>query len=131
MRLDRYTATAAGVALAMVLLFYKTGNKPAWALIWPVFGASNQLVAALALLAVGVWVTRGLKKNAAFLMLPMGFMLATTVAALFLLIKANLKNPLLSGIAVVLLVLAALLVKEVFDALRSGEEAPSVMPGAK
>ncbi len=131
MRLDRYTATAAGVALAMILLFYKTGSKPAWALIWPVFGAANQLVAALALLAVGVWVTRGLKKNAAFLMLPMGFMLVTTVAALFLLIKANLKNPLLSGISVVLLVLAARLVKEAFDALRSGEEAPSAMPGTK
>ncbi|MBL3592823.1 MAG: carbon starvation protein A [Synergistaceae bacterium] len=125
MRLDRYTATAVGVALAMVLLFYKTGNKPAWALIWPVFGASNQLVAALALLAVAVWVTKGLKKNATFLMLPMWFMLVTTVAALFLLIKANLKNPLLSGISVILLVLAVLLVKEALDALKRKDPLPS------
>jgi carbon starvation protein len=125
MRLDRYTATAVGVALAMVLLFYKTGNKPAWALIWPVFGASNQLVAALALLAVAVWVTKGLKKNATFLMLPMWFMLVTTVAALFLLIRDNLKNPLLSGISVILLVLAVLLVREALDALKRKDPLPS------
>ncbi|NCC57594.1 MAG: hypothetical protein EOM17_08200, partial [Synergistales bacterium] len=121
MKLDRYTATIVGVALAMVLLFYKTGGKPAWALIWPVFGAANQLVAALALLAIGVWITKGLKKDAKFVMIPMVFMLVTTVAALFLLIKANLNNLLLSGMSVVLLVLAIMLVKEAWDVLKSDD----------
>ena len=121
MKLDRYTATIVGVVLAMVLLFYKTGGKPAWALIWPVFGAANQLVAALALLAIGVWITKGLKKDAKFVMAPMVFMLVTTVAALFLLIKANLNNILLSGMSVVLLILAVMLVKEAWSVLKSDD----------
>ena len=118
MKVDRYTATAVGVAVALFLVFFRTGGKAAWTLIWPVFGASNQLVAALALLAVGVWVRNGLGKNATFLFAPMAFMLVTTVAALVLLIKVNLGNPLLAGISAVLLVLALLLVKEGWSALQ-------------
>ncbi|OPZ59801.1 MAG: hypothetical protein BWY88_00657 [Synergistetes bacterium ADurb.Bin520] len=107
-----------GVAAALFLVFFRTGGKAAWALIWPVFGASNQLVAALTLLAVGVWVKHGLGKSATFLLAPMAFMFVTTVAALVLLIKANLGNPLLAGISAVLLVLAVLLVKEGWVALQ-------------
>jgi len=118
MKVDRYTATAIGVAVAAVLVFMKTGGKPAWQLIWPVFGASNQLVAALALLAIGVWIIKGLKKSANFVMIPMVFMLVTTIAALFLLIKDNLSNLILSGISVVLLLLAVMLVKEAWTALK-------------
>ena len=118
MKLDRYTATAVGVVVAGVLVFMKTGGKPAWQLIWPVFGASNQLVAALALLAIGVWIVKGLKKSANFVMIPMVFMLVTTIAALFLLIKDNMSNFILSGISVVLLVLAVMLVKEAWAALK-------------
>jgi len=118
MKLDRYTATAVGLVVAGVLVFMKTGGKPAWQLIWPVFGASNQLVAALALLAIGVWIVKGLKKSANFVMIPMVFMLVTTIAALFLLIKDNMSNFILSGISVVLLVLAVMLVKEAWAALK-------------
>ena len=107
MRLDKFTATIISVAAAAVLVFFKTGDTPAWKLIWPVFGASNQLVAALALLAVGVWVSKGLKKNASFIMIPMVFMFVTTIAALGLLLKDKIAegNYLLSGISGVLLVL--------------------------
>jgi carbon starvation protein len=121
MRVDKFTATIISVAAAAVLVFFKTGNTPAWALIWPVFGASNQLVAALALLAVGVWVSKGLKKNASFLMIPMVFMFVTTIAALGLLLKEKVVegNYLLSGISGVLLVLALLLAREAWAALRA------------
>jgi carbon starvation protein len=125
MKVDRYSATAVGVAVAMGLIFWKTGNKPVWLLIWPVFGASNQLVAALSLMTVGVWVMKGLKKSANFLMIPMVFMLVTTVAALFFLIKANLTNPIICGISVLLLVLAVLLVKETWSVLAKGDQTPT------
>ncbi len=84
-------------------------------------------MAALALLAVGVWVRNGLGKNAMFLLAPMAFMFVTTVAALVLLIKTNLGNPLLAGISAVLLVLALLLVKEGWGALqrKPGEQLQS------
>ncbi len=124
MKLDRYTATAIGVAVAIGLIFYKTGNKPAWALIWPVFGASNQLVAALSLMTVGVWVMKGLKKSATFIMLPMAFMLVTTVAALVLLIMANLNNFIICGISVLLLVLAVLLLKETWAVFSNKDQTP-------
>ena len=117
-RLDKYSATAVGVAIALVLLFWKTGNTPAWVLIWPVFGAANQLVAAMALLAIGVWVIRCLKKPANFIMIPMLFMLITTFAGLGLLIVDNLKKqPLLAIISAILLIMAFVLVKMAWGAL--------------
>jgi carbon starvation protein len=68
---------------------------------------------------------RGLKKSATFVMVPMAFMLVTTVAALFLLIKANLTNPIICGISVLLLVLAALLIKETWSVLAKKDDIPT------
>lgn len=118
MKLDRFSATGIGVACSMALLFIKSGNTPAWKIIWPVFGAANQLVAALALLTLIVWISKGLRKNASFLQLPMYFMLITTLAALVLLLVSNLKKSIpLVVFAVVLIVLAILLVIEARRAL--------------
>ena len=126
MRLDRFSATIITVGAAMPLLFLKTGDVPAWKVIWPVFGASNQLVAALALLTMVVWITKGLKKNAAFLKYPMYFMMATTLAALVMLIRVNIAstpeapaNYPIVAVAVVLFVLAIMLIVEAYRALKS------------
>jgi len=129
MKLNRYVATIIGVVGAMALLYIKSGDTPAWKLIWPVFGASNQLVAALTLLTLAVWVKLGLKKDNRFAMYPFFFMLATTFTALFFLIKANIGNYLLMGISVILLVLAVFLVKEAYNALTG--KGPQVPDAAK
>ena len=76
MKEDKYTATFLTVAAAMALLLVKTHGPDgkviaAWAAIWPIFGASKQHVAALALQANGVWVANGLKKDNRFAMVPM------------------------------------------------------------
>jgi carbon starvation protein len=127
MKVDKYTATAVAVVAAMALLLVKTHGPdgsviPAWAAIWPIFGASNQLVAALAFLAIGVWVAKGLKKTNSFVMIPMWFMLATTVVALLLMIKEQMAsvapNYILVVSSVILLVLALLMVREAFKALK-------------
>ena len=125
MKLDRYSATVVGVVGALALLYLKSGDVPAWKMIWPVFGASNQLVAALALLTLTVWVSVGLKKNASFLRYPMYFMVVTTCGALVLLIQTNLDkgNYFLVAIGVVLLVLAVMLIVEAFRALKRSEPA--------
>ncbi|HCL80485.1 MAG TPA: carbon starvation protein A [Synergistaceae bacterium] len=127
MKVDKYTATIIAVVAALALLLVKTHGAdgqliPAWAAIWPIFGASNQLVAALALLSIGVWIAKSLKKSNSFVMIPMWFMLATTVVALLLMIKEQMSsvapNYILVVSSVILLVLAILMVKEALRALK-------------
>jgi len=122
-KIDKYTATLIAVAASMGLLLAKSGTTPMWAVIWPIFGAANQLVAALALLGVAVWIKKGLKKDNRFLMYPMWFMLVTTIAALLMLIRDQFRsenpNIVLVVIAVLLMVLAVLMVREAFKALKT------------
>lgn len=130
MKINKYVATVIAVAAALALMFTPAhdpaGNAiPAWKAIWPIFGAANQMVAALALLSIGVWVIRALKKKATFLIAPFWFMMATTAAALVLLIKNSLAgehpNYLLAGVAAILMVLAVLLVGQALKAIKQDE----------
>jgi carbon starvation protein len=58
------------------------GATEGYKAIWPVFGASNQLVAALALVVVSSYLV-GIKRPTKFTLYPAYFMLSTTLAALF------------------------------------------------
>jgi carbon starvation protein len=55
---------------------------------WPIFGAGNQLIGALALITVTVWLAQRARSHL-FALLPAGFMVATTLAALVILVRAN------------------------------------------
>ena len=59
-----------------------------YANIWPLFGAANQLLAALGLLAVATWLGQAGKNNKMFLF-PMAFMLIVTITSLCFTLKAN------------------------------------------
>ncbi len=131
-KINKYVATVLAVIGAVALLKMKTTTAtgaviPASAAIWPIFGSANQLVAALALLAIAVFVQKGLKKSVGFLMAPMWFMLVTTLAALVLLIRdqflAAAPNYLLVVVSIVLMVLAVLMVREAINALKSDSPA--------
>jgi carbon starvation protein len=80
--------------------------------IWPVFGASNQLLAALTLLVVTLWLVAR-KKNFWVALVPMVFMTAITVWALMNLLVRNLDgdtgSPALVVATVVLLVMSMVL----------------------
>lgn len=88
----RYGATLCTVAIpaAYVLFVPSTlqlGDSkpvPTWALVWSLFGTSNQLLAALTLLGLTVWLKR--QKGKIFLMtlLPTLFMLVMTLWSLLL-----------------------------------------------
>jgi carbon starvation protein len=62
-----------GFTAALVL----TGT---WVYLWQMFGASNQLMAALSLLVVSVWL-KSEKRNPTYAVVPMIFMYVTTLAA--------------------------------------------------
>lgn len=66
--------------------------------IWPLFGAANQLLAALALLAVAAWLGNIGKNNKMFL-IPMVFMLIVTLSSLFLTIKGKVTALMTGGFA--------------------------------
>jgi len=131
MKINKYVATVIAVGAAYALMVapaHDPAGNPiaAWQAIWPIFGAANQMVAALAFLAIGVWVVKALKKQATFLFAPFWFMLITTAAALVLLIKNSLAgehpNYLLSGVAALLMLLAVMLV---LQAMRAMKEKPA------
>jgi carbon starvation protein len=89
--------------------------------IWPVFGSANQLLAALALLALTVWIAN-LRKNFLFTLIPMIFMFAVTLTALAMLVYTNLiaYNFVLSTISALLFLLAVMLGIKAYGILVNG-----------
>ena len=96
---------------------------PAWKMFWTVFGTSNQLLAALTLMMITLWLVRS-GKPAWMSGLPMVFMLAMTLWSLWIMMRPLLTG-LLAGavtfdligiIAAALFVLAAMLMIEVWKA---------------
>ena len=77
-----YVATLITVFLGVGL------SLTGWDKIWPLFGAANQLLAALALLAVACWLGK-MGKNNKMLFLPMLFMLIVTLTSLAITIKTK------------------------------------------
>ncbi len=80
---NRYIGTVISVIFGAILIF--SGSSSA---LWPVFGSANQLLAALALLAVTAWLSH-LGKSNWFVRYPMYFMYAVTLAALVTLVYQN------------------------------------------
>lgn len=123
---NKYVATVVTVGLGLALGF------GGYAAIWPLFGAANQLLAALALLAVACWLHDLSLKNRMF-MLPMAFMLVVTLTSLVMSVIEQ-GGKLLDGsggmvaglqliIALLLLALSLVLVKEGWQSLRSRRKA--------
>lgn len=80
--------------------------------IWPIFGSANQLLAAIALMAIAIWLANSNKSFKEFI-IPIIFMFIVTIVSLCFNIKANIGvNYALVIIAVLLLVLALILIKE-------------------
>jgi carbon starvation protein len=65
------------ISMLLTLLLVLTGT---WVYLWFLFGAANQLMAALSLMLVTVWL-KSEKKNPAYALWPTLFMYITTIAA--------------------------------------------------
>ncbi len=72
---NMHVSTVISMILTMALVL--TGT---WVYLWQMFGAANQLMAALSLLIVTVWL-KSLKRNAHYALWPTLFMYITTLAA--------------------------------------------------
>ena len=115
------------------LAFLVLAGEGAYRLFWTLFGTSNQLLAALSLLAITVWLRRAGRKTA-FTLVPMAFVMTVTVWSLLLQVRAAARGLLDTGlqldaavingiVSVMLLVLALVLVGEAVRAARSGAPA--------
>ena len=77
-----YVATLVTVILGVSL------GMTGYTIIWPLFGAANQLLAALALLAVCAWLGNAGRNNKMFY-IPMVFMLVVTLTSLVMTLQAK------------------------------------------
>ena len=106
---------SAFVSMGLTLLLVLSGT---WIYLWQLFGASNQLMAALSLLIVSLWL-RSVGKSPRYALYPMLFMYVTTMAAILVtaynLYASILSNPKIAGQpinflgAVAMIIVAALL----------------------
>jgi carbon starvation protein len=103
----RWIATGLTLGLPMLYLVLAPGTvvvdgkpQPTWLIVWTIFGSSNQLLAALTLLFLAAWVSRGNVARAAagrrgsralFVKIPAVFMLVTTTCALALQLLQNIR----------------------------------------
>lgn len=101
------------ISMLLTMALVLTGT---WVYLWQMFGASNQLMAALSLLVVSVWL-KSEKRNPSYALYPMLFMYFTTLFATIVTAR-NLyvtiaSNPKMSGLPVAgawaMIVVAALL----------------------
>jgi len=114
-RCARYISTFATLVLPtiFVLITIKDANgnpMPAWKAIWPVFGASNQLLAGLVAIVIATWLHKTGRKLG-FILLPVFFMNVVTIWALIVLLREY-RFSAVGIIASVLSLLAALLICE-------------------
>jgi carbon starvation protein len=69
------------LTVAPAALFISYGGEGSYLRFWSLFGASNQLLAALTLASIAVWLRRE-GKSATFVLVPMAFVLVITLWAL-------------------------------------------------
>ena len=88
--------------------------------IWPIFGAANQLLAALSLLAVGVWL-KSVGRDNLMVLIPMMFMFCVTLVALAQIIFANMATHIITAaLGSILFILAIALFFEARKTLFGG-----------
>ncbi|NBD39193.1 MAG: carbon starvation protein A [Verrucomicrobia bacterium] len=97
-RLTRFAGTAAVLVLPGLAAFQTIDGQPAWKAIWPLFGATNQLMAALALLTLLVYL-KARQLRYGFVIPATAVMVGMPLSALALMALDNGLTSLLGSIA--------------------------------
>jgi carbon starvation protein len=87
-RLGAFVGTIVTMGFPFYFILFAPPNS--WAKFWTLFGASNQLLAALTLLTITVWLYQA-RQRIAFTLVPMIFVLVITLWALSTLVIGNLR----------------------------------------
>ena len=113
------------VTVTVVFVAYLIGATDGWQKIWPIFGATNQLIAAVALFVVATWLM-AVKKPTQYVLYPAILMVITTIGALgwqaWRFFTAPEPNLFLGVTAVTLIGLAVFVGNEGMQALRGKRE---------
>ena len=124
---------ATTLTVAVPLVFIVGGGEATYRVFWTLFGSSNQLLAALTLLAITTWL-RATGRRYWYALAPMLFVMTVTVVALVIQARAGLaalglNAPTMNAVvAAVLIVLALVLVRE---AVRAFRRAPVATPPSR
>jgi carbon starvation protein len=109
--------------IAVIILSYLIGATEGWQQIWPIFGATNQLIAAVALMVCSTYLMAA-KKPTKYTLYPAVFMILTTIGALawqgYKFLTAPEPNYFLGIAAMVLIALAIFVGSEGMRALKGG-----------
>ncbi len=120
-RAGGWLATAG--TLVLPLLFLLSTREKGYLVAWPIFGSSNQLLAALTLLALAVWLKHS-GRRIGFLLLPLAVMFIMSLWSLVLLVKpfvtgsTGFDTLLSAAFGLILLVLSLFLLAETVRVLR-------------
>ncbi|HOI43776.1 MAG TPA: carbon starvation CstA 5TM domain-containing protein, partial [Elusimicrobiales bacterium] len=92
---------------------------PCWKVVWPLFGVTNQLLAALVLVIVYIWARNTGVKRTGLIIAPAVFMTVMTIWALGSMLASSGFN-MITAIGAVLLVLAVVVISESARAVIAG-----------
>ncbi len=112
---NRFIAALVAVLGIAYFSFMTIEGRPAGLTLWELFGTTNQILAALGLLAVSLFLYR-MKKPIAYTLIPMIAMMIMTVTAMVMKLRTNLQAghwPLLVVGAVILVLVVWLVVESV------------------
>ena len=110
---QRYVASTIAVVLIGFFAFYQIEGQPVGLALWSLFGSTNQVLGALTLLAVTIYLRQN-GRNYVYTLLPMVFMLTVTIIAMVIDIRKywNGGQLLLWGVATSIFVLSVWLLVE-------------------
>lgn len=110
---QRYVASMLAVILIGFFAFYQIEGQPVGLALWSLFGSTNQVLGALTLLAVTIYLRQN-RRNYVYTLLPMVFMLTVTIIAMVIDIRKywNGGQLLLWGVATSIFVLSVWLLVE-------------------
>ena len=110
---QRYVASSLAVVLIGFFAFYQIEGQPVGLALWSLFGSTNQVLGALTLLAVTIYLRQN-RRNYVYTLLPMAFMLTVTIIAMVIDIRKYWSGGqlLLWGVATSIFVLSVWLLVE-------------------